>query len=59
MAKTDVTGDIGAHRDAEARKLGTFKNVKDMTVARAGWGKRKPQTETDAPYKKFKGTEDQ
>ena len=50
------TGDIGAHREAEAKELGTFKGVKSY---QPGWVNRKPRIETDAPYSHHKGTEDQ
>jgi hypothetical protein len=39
------TGDIGAHRAAEARELGSFKNAQDMTRQKAGW---KPMTDDTA-----------
>lgn len=50
------TGNIGANREAEAQELGTFKGVKGY---KPGWVNRKPQTEIDATYSHFKGTEDQ
>lgn len=51
-------GDIGAHRGAEAKELGTFKNTPVFQPSEH-WGKSEPATKIDKFYETFAGRERQ